>query len=120
MNVLFRWLLIAAIAVVFASCAEPRKPQPPAIAAASGSSFNQVGKVAFYEGQPCTPQIMFVFRASKSAVVPMAAPMRETKILSEAANRHRSVHVSGRWRRSKATGCAYVEVAQAEMQKSFW
>jgi hypothetical protein len=46
--------------------------------------------------------------------------MRETKILTEAAHRHRSVQVSGRWRRSKASGCAYVEVTQAEMQKSFW
>jgi hypothetical protein len=120
MNVLFRWLSIPAIAVVFASCAEPQKPQPFAIAAASGSSFNQVGKVAFYEGQPCTSQIMFVFRAGKSPSVPMAAPMRQTKILTDAAHRNRSVHVSGRWRRSKEKGCAYVEVTQIEMERSFW
>ena len=120
MNVLFRWLLIPAIAVLFASCAEPQKPQPPTMAAASGSSFNQVGKVAFYEGQPCTSQIVFVFRGGKSTSVPMAAPIRQSKIMTDAARRNRSVHVSGRWRRSKEKGCAYLEVTQVEMEKSFW
>jgi hypothetical protein len=120
MNALFRRLSVPALALLFASCAESQKRQPTTIAATTGSSFNQVGKVAFYAGQPCTSRIMFVFRAGKSTSVPMAAPMQQTKILSDAAHRNRSVHVSGRWRRSKENGCAYVEVIQAEMEKSFW
>jgi hypothetical protein len=64
---------------------------------------------------------MFVFHAPKSGAIPMAASMRETKILSDAAHRNRSVHVSGRWRQSKQAGCAYVEVRQVELQKGlFW
>jgi hypothetical protein len=62
---------------------------------------------------------MFLFRAGKSAAIPMAARVRETKILTAAAHRGRSVHVSGRWRRGKAPGCAYVEVTQVEVQKWF-
>jgi len=63
---------------------------------------------------------MFVFRAGKSSSIPMAASMQQTKILSDAAHHNRRVHVSGRWRRGKPTGCAYVDVTQVEMEKSFW
>jgi hypothetical protein len=120
MNSALRSLSILAIAVVFASCAQPQKPLPPVTAAASGTSFNQVGKIAFYQGQPCTSQIMFVFDAGRSSSIPIAAPMRETKILTDAARHKRSVRVSGKWRRSKQAGCNYVEVTRAEMQKLFW
>jgi hypothetical protein len=119
-NARLRYLSIFAIAILLASCAEPLKPPPATSAAAAGTRFNQVGKVAFYEGEPCTSQVMFVFRAGRSNSIPMAAPMRETRILTDAAHRNRSVHVSGKWRRSKQSGCAYVEVTDAEVQKSFW
>lgn len=119
MNVLLRSLSILAIAVVLASCAEPQKARPAIKAAASGTSFNQVGKVTFYQGQPCTSQIMFVFGEGRSASIPLAASMRETKILTDAAHRNRRVRVSGKWRHSKQPGCAYVEVTQVEVPKSF-
>jgi hypothetical protein len=113
-------LSIFAIALVLASCAQPQKPSAPMTAAPSGAAFNQVGKVAFYAGQPCTSQIMFVFHAGRSSSIPMAAPMPETRILTDAVHRKRSVRVSGKWRRSKQADCNYVEVTRAEMQKSFW
>jgi len=119
-NARLRYLSILAIAILLASCAEPLKPPPLVAAAAAGTRFNQVGKVTFYEGEPCTSQIMFVFHSGRSSSIPMAAPMRQTKILTDAARRKRSVRVSGKWRRSKQPGCAYVEVTDAEMQKSFW
>src|ERR1044071_3419925 len=105
MNVLLRSLSILAIAVVLASCAEPQKARPAMKAAASGTSFNQVGKVTFYQG--------------RSASIPLAASMRESKILTDAAHRDRRVRVSGKWRHSKQPGCAYVEVTQVEVPKSF-
>jgi hypothetical protein len=110
-------LPMMAISLAFASCAAPQKAGPSAIAATAGASFDQLGKVAFYEGQPCASQIMFLFRTGKSPAIPMAARARETKILTDAAHRRRPVHVSGKWRGGKATGCAYVEVTQAEVQK---
>jgi hypothetical protein len=113
-------LSILVIAVVLASCAEPQKARPAMKAAPSGSSFSRVGKVTFYQGQPCTSQIMFVFGEGSSASIPLAASMRETKILTDAAQRSRRVRVSGKWRRSKQPGCAYVEVTQVEMQRLFW
>src|SRR5207247_1650633 len=109
-----RCLSIFAMAILLASCAEPQKTLPPTTATHAGTQFNQVGTVAFYEGEPCTTQIMFSFRAGRSNSIPMAAPMRETKILTDAAHRNRSVHVSGKWRRGKQPGCAYVEVTDAE------
>jgi hypothetical protein len=108
---------MTAISLAFASCAGPQKVSPPAIAATAGASFDQIGKVAFYVGQPCTSQIMFLFRAGKSPSIPMAARARETKILTDAAQRRRPVHVSGKWRRGKAPGCGYVEATQVEVQK---
>jgi hypothetical protein len=112
-------LPMMAISLAFASCAAPQKAAPSVIAGTAGASFDQVGKVAFYVGQPCTSQIMFLFRAGKSPAIPMAARARETKILTDAAHRHRPVHVSGKWRGVKAIGCAYVEVTQVEVQKWF-
>lgn len=50
----------------------------------------------------------------------MAAPFRVSRILTDAAHDHKTVHVSGKWRRGKAPGCNYVEATQAEVQKSFW
>jgi hypothetical protein len=120
MNLLLRPLSLLAIAVVLASCAEPQKTRPAMRAAPSGTTFNQVGKVTFYQGQPCTSQIMFLFGEGRSASIPLAASMRETKILTDAAHRNRRVRVSGKWRHSKQRDCAYVEVTQVEMQKLFW
>jgi hypothetical protein len=61
---------------------------------------------------------MFVFHGGRS--VSMAAPFRVSRLLTDAAHDHKTVHVSGKWRRGKAPGCNYVEATQAEVQKSFW
>jgi hypothetical protein len=121
MSSIFRSLPILAIAIVFASCAQPQKVAAAARAAPAGSAFDQVGKVTFYPGQPCTSQIMFVFHAARStSTVWLAAPMHETKMLTEAAKHQRRVHVTGKWRHAKMQSCNYVEVTQVEMQKWFW
>lgn len=121
MSSILRSLPILAIAVVFASCAQPQNLAAAVKVAPGGSPFNQVGKVTFYVGQPCTSQIMFVFRAARSiSAVWLAAPMHETRILTEAAKHQRRVHVTGKWRHAKMEGCYYVEVTQVEMQKWFW
>jgi len=121
MSSILRSFPILAIAVVFASCAQAQRLAAAAKAAPAGSAFDQLGKVTFYVGQPCTSQIMFVFRATRStSTVWLAAPMRETKMLTDAAKHQRRVHITGKWRRGKTQGCNYVEVAQVEMQKSFW
>jgi hypothetical protein len=114
---------VFAIAFVLAGCGEPEKPRPVAISAGAapvGASFNQVGRVSLYPGESCASQIMFVFHSGRSASVSLAAPFRESKILTDAAHDHRSVRVFGRWRRGKASSCYYVEATQVEVQKSFW
>jgi hypothetical protein len=123
MSLILRWLFSLAIAIAFGSCAEPQRSATKAAAnvASAGSRFDQVGKVTFYTGEPCASQIMFVFRVTRSASrISLAAPMWETKILTDAVRRKRTVHVSGKWRRSKRAGCNYVEATQVEAVKSFW
>jgi hypothetical protein len=118
------FLSIFAIAFVLAGCGEPEKPRAAATtgvtAAPVGAPFNQVGKVSLYPGESCASQIMFVFHSGRSTSISLAAPFRQSKILTDAAHDHRSVHVWGRWRRGKAADCLYVEATQVEAQKSFW
>jgi hypothetical protein len=123
MNSLLRGLSILIVAFVLTSCGEPEKPQPGAIATQPfrfGGDFNQVGKVSFYPGESCASQIMFVFHGARSTSVSMAAPFRVSKILTDAARDHKTVHVSGKWRRGKVPDCSYVEATQVDVQKSFW
>ena len=109
--------LFAGIALAgMAGCAQIKKPAPQVRAAAVGSRFDQVGRVSLYAGEPCTPQIMFDFHATQSTVS-LAAPMRETKILTDAANKSQRVHISGRWRRGGESNCSYVQVTSAELTK---
>jgi hypothetical protein len=116
--------LIFAIALMLASCGEPEKPRAATTTAVTGApvgaSFNQVGKVSLYPGESCASQIMFVFHSGRSTSISLAAPFRQSKILTDAAHEHRSVHVWGRWRRGRAADCLYVEATQVEVQKSFW
>jgi hypothetical protein len=123
MNSLLRGLSILIVAFVLTSCGEPEKPQPSAIVTQPfrfGGDFNQVGKVSLYPGESCASQIMFVFHSGRSTSVSMAAPFRESKILTDAAHDHSSVRVVGKWRRGKTPGCHYVEATQVEVRKSFW
>jgi|SRR5438270_9578301 len=112
-----------AIGFLFASCGEPERTKPAAIGTGgmrAGSDFDEVGKVSLYRGESCASQIMFLFHGARSTSVSMAAPFHVSKILMDAAHNHKTVRVSGKWRRGKVPGCSYVEATQAEVQKSFW
>jgi hypothetical protein len=107
-------LLIAGAALAgMAGCAQIKKPPAQAKAAPTGLRFDQVGSVAMFPGEPCTPQIMFNFRSAGSTVW-LAAPKHETKILTDAAKNNRRIHVSGKWHRGAQSNCSYVEVTSAE------
>ena len=57
---------------------------------------------------------MFDFRITGArSIVQLGAPMRETKLLTDAVNRNRRVHIWGAWRH--IDGCDYVEVTKAEL-----
>jgi hypothetical protein len=123
MNSLLRSLAIFAVAFLLASCGEPERPKTAAIVAQpfrGGGDFDEVGKVALFPGESCASQIMFVFHTERSASISMAAPFKQSRILTDAAREHRTVHVWGKWRRGRAPGCSYVEARQVEVQKSFW
>src|SRR6266404_3690495 len=112
MSLLLRSLSILTIALLLASCGEPERPQPAAIRAQpfrGGGDFNEVGKVSLFEGESCASQVVFVFHGARSASISMAAPFHVSKILTDAARDHKSIHVIGKWRRGKAPGCNYVE-----------
>jgi len=112
---LHSFIAAAALAGI-AGCAQVKKPAVQVKAAAVVSRFDQVGRVTLYAGEPCTPQIMFDFHATQSTVS-LAAPMRETKILTDAANKSQRVHISGRWRRGGESNCSYVQVTSAELTR---
>jgi hypothetical protein len=108
---------VLAIAAVLASCAEPKKPAAVERASLTGSRFDGVGRVILHVSQPCTSQIMFDFRTTSSKTVWLAAPIGETRILTEAANRKRRVRISGKWRQGREKGCSYVDVTQVDLLK---
>ena len=112
---LYSFIAGAALAGI-AGCAQVKKPAVQVKAAAFGSRFDQVGRVTLYAGEPCTPQIMFDFHGAGSTVW-LAAPRRETEILTDAAKKNRRVHISGKWRRGGEPNCSYVEVTTAELTK---
>lgn len=116
--------LSLALVLTLVGCGEPERPQrTPAIAQPFrfGGDFNEVGKISFFQGESCASQIVFVFHGAGSASISIAAPFRVSKVLTDAAHDHKTVHVSGKWRRGRAPECSYVEATQAEaIQKSFW
>ena len=109
-------LVAAAVLAGMGGCAQIKKPAAPARAAAVGLRFDQVGWVSLYAGEPCTPQIMFDFHASRSTVW-LAAPRRETKVLTDAAKKNQRLHILGKWRRGEQSQCSYVEVTAAELTR---
>ncbi len=92
------------------------RPSPTPSVPAKGSHFESVGRVSLHVGQPCSSQIMFDLHG-RSAIVWLAAPKRETTVLTEAARRHEKVRISGVWRRGAHAGCSFVEVTQAVAEK---
>jgi hypothetical protein len=117
MRLRLRSFHVVAVSAVLAGCAEPRKPAAVEKASLTGSRFDGVGKVMFHAGQPCASQIMFDFRMPSSNTVWLAAPIGETKTLTEAADRKRRVRISGKWRRGRQIGCSYVEVTKVDLLK---
>jgi hypothetical protein len=113
---LFNWLVTGAVLAGMAGCAQIKKPAPRPGVMPTGVRFDQVGRVIMYVGEPCTPQIMFDFHGARSTVS-LAAPMWETKILTDAANRNQRVHISGKWRRGAQRDCNYVQVTSAELTR---
>src|SRR5205814_9429201 len=111
---LLHWFIAGAALAGMAGCAQVKKPAAQVTAAKVGLRFDQVGRVTLYSGEPCTSQIMFDFDGAGSTIW-LAAPRRETDILTEAANQRRRVHVSGKWRRGGEPNCRYVEVTSAEL-----
>ncbi len=112
-NLLPTVLFVGTTLAGIAGCAQIKKPVPQVKAAAVGSRFDQIGYVALYAGEPCAPQIMFDFHGAGSMVW-LAAPMRETRVLTDAAKKNRRVHILGRWRHGGQSNCSYVEVTSAE------
>jgi hypothetical protein len=106
-------LVVGSVLASVAGCAQIKKPAPQIRAAAVGSRFDQIGWVSLCAGEPCAPQIMFDFHGTRS-MVSLAAPRRETEILTDAAKRNRRVHISGKWRRGGPSNCSYIEVTSAE------
>ena len=109
-------LVAAAVLTGMAGCAQIKKPAVQVKLAAIGARFDQIGQVSLYAGEPCTPQIMFNFRGSRSTVS-LAAPRRETEMLTVAANKNQRVHILGRWRRGEQSNCSYVQVTSAELTR---
>jgi hypothetical protein len=107
-----------------AGCGEPERARPATITATAprgGGEFDEIGKVTLFPGESCASQIMFVFRGAKSTSVSIAAPFKQSRVLTDAAHDHNTVHVIGRWRHGKALDCWYVEATQVvAVKKSFW
>ena len=109
-------MAMVTVAIGLASCAQPERVVTPAKPPRTGSRFSGEGKVSLYEGQPCASQIMFDFQtANARGIVQLAAPMPESKVLTEAANRHRRVGIRGNWRIGPERGCSYVSVTNVEL-----
>jgi hypothetical protein len=115
-NFSFNWLITGIAMAGIAGCAQIKKPTPQARAAPAGLRFDQIGRVTLFAGEPCTPQIMFDFRGTRSTAS-LAAPRNETDILTDAAKKNRRVHVLGKWRRGGESNCSYVEVTAAEVTR---
>jgi len=113
---LLNWVMASAALAGMAGCAQIKKPAAQARPVPTGVRFDQVGSVALFPGEPCTPQIMFNFRSARSTVW-LGAPKQETKILTEAAKNNRRVHISGTWRHGGISNCSYVEVTSAEVTR---
>jgi hypothetical protein len=110
------WFVAGAALAAMAGCAQVKKAPTQTRAMPTGLRFDQIGRVAMYVGQPCTPQIMFEFHGSRSTTW-LAAPRNESDTLTEAATKNQRVRVAGKWRRGMERNCSYVEVTSAELTR---
>ena len=109
-------LFLAATPLIFLAVtagAAPRPAHPVAKAIAVEKHFEGKGRVLLFQGQPCSPQIMFDLRQSfPKSTIRLAAPMRESRQLTDAARRRRTVHVIGIWRHGREKLCRFVDVTK--------
>jgi hypothetical protein len=109
-------LVAAGLLAEITGCAQIKRPAVQGNAAALGSRFDQIGWVSLYGGEPCAPQIMFDFHGTRS-MISLAAPRRETEILTTAAKKNQRIHILGRWRRGGQSNCSYVQVTSADLAR---
>lgn len=106
---------IMAILCALTSCMQPEKLTVSARGSRAGTPFAAAGKVSLHRGQPCASQIMFDFQTTNArSVVQLAAPMRESKLLTEAAHHNRHLRIRGNWRSGLERGCNYINVTGVE------
>lgn len=122
---LFRYSMFGFVVVLaFASCGEPERARPVTVhphVARTGGEFDEVGTVTLYPGESCASQVVFVLHTGDSMPISLAAPWRQSQVLTDAVHSHRRTRVVGRWRRGKTPDCTYVEATQVDVvQKSFW
>ena len=110
--------MVVAVAALagMAGCAQIKKPVAQARAMPSGLRFEQVGLVRLYSGEPFASPIMFDFHGAGSTVW-LAAPMHESKVLTDAAKKNRRIHISGKWRYGGRPNCSYVAVTNVELTR---
>jgi hypothetical protein len=113
MRSIFNSILVTTVAAIVTSCAQT-EARTPAKAAPAGSSFDETGRVTLHQGEPCAPQVMFSLTAQFKKPVALAAPFRQSRILTEAARAGRRVHVAGVWRHGRHKDCGYVEVLRVD------
>jgi predicted acyl esterase len=115
-------LAVGVMAAGLTSCAAAEKAPPKAAAAAPTSShFEATGKVTLHTGMPCTSQIMFDFRPAHSKIpIWLAARMKESKVLTDAAKHRRTVRVSGVWQHGKERTCRYINITGVTVQKGLF
>ena len=127
MKLLVGLLIVGAVTAGAAGSAlaagKPAAKTPPRLAAppAAGVTYEATGKVLLFKGKPCTSQIMFEFTAAHSrAPVCLAAHVKDSNVLTEAAKRRRTVQISGVWQRGREKGCRFVNVTKVTVQKGFF
>ena len=119
MRLFLKSLVMGAFATGLATSAAMAKA--PVRAASNSSRFEATGKVTMHAGRPCASQIMFDFRAVRSSnTICLAALMRDSRVLTDAARQRRSVHISGVWKRGLDRTCSYVNITSVAVQKSFF
>jgi hypothetical protein len=120
MKSFLRFLTVGVMAGALSNgvAAEKATVKPVAI---TSSHFEATGKVAMHPGRPCTSQIMFDFRPAHTRdPVWLAAHVKESKILTEAARHRRTVQVSGVWQHGQEGTCRYVNITRVTVQKNFF
>jgi hypothetical protein len=109
----WRFLSLAAVAAIFLTGTAEAAPRSVAKAIPVEKHFEGKGRVLLFQGQPCSPQIMFDLRQSfPKSTIRLAAPFRESRQLTDAARHRSTVHVMGIWRRGRDRLCHYVDVTK--------